>query len=199
MTNRKPSKKLQATAYHEAGHAVAAIHHYVKLHKVTIVPTADGSASGHIITGTLHHFDPEPNTSAKARDEAERLMIMLLAGGVAESRFRGRHNWVGAKRDMHTVTNMSLDFYLHPEVNYAYRQFVLERARAFVAEPTFWKEITDLAEALLKSKTLTGKEATSVILAVNAPKPTRRPPRAHDKNTHPATSAHSGAIWGTVF
>jgi ATP-dependent Zn protease len=41
--------QLRATAYHEAGHAVAALHHNIKLRELSIVPSQAHNSLGHIL------------------------------------------------------------------------------------------------------------------------------------------------------
>lgn len=73
----------EATAYHEAGHVVAAWRQGLKFHRVTIIPTAhfDGSVvHDNPLRGVRLEYD---NTSDRARFGAEKAMLVCLAGPAA--------------------------------------------------------------------------------------------------------------------
>ena len=90
MTYRK-SKALEATAYHEAGHAVMAWFLNVRVDKVSISPERD--SLGHcshekIVRGR----NPELDDSPRSRDQKEKEILVALAGGIAQRLFN-RRSW----------------------------------------------------------------------------------------------------------
>ena len=68
----------EATAYHEAGHALVAFLVGAKVHKVTIVPGKGYGAMTHISSpaAKCRHYDASPRT----RDKVERAIMISLAG-----------------------------------------------------------------------------------------------------------------------
>src|SRR6185437_15760265 len=87
-----PSRKMEAVAYHEAGHAVAALLLHRPLRYVTIVPDKARGTLGHDLT-------------PRRRTILEREIMVLLAGEVAEREFRGWHNRVGSRSDYEKAHN----------------------------------------------------------------------------------------------
>jgi cell division protease FtsH len=100
LVMREEERRL--TAYHEAGHAVCAIH--VKgndpLHKVTIVPR--GRALG--LAFTL----PEDDRVSVTREQIEARLVMAYGGRVAEEIIFGRnHVTTGAASDIQQATGIA--------------------------------------------------------------------------------------------
>ncbi len=100
LVMREEERRL--TAYHEAGHAVCAIH--VKgndpLHKVTIVPR--GRALG--LAFTL----PEDDRVSVTREQIEARLVMAYGGRVAEEIIFGRdHVTTGASSDIQQATGIA--------------------------------------------------------------------------------------------
>jgi ATP-dependent Zn protease len=90
-------KSVELTAYHEAGHAVAAVALGVGAVYASIIPDPVQGTLGH----TKHRPWPGPPPDMdwdRVRRHAEPRIILALAGVVAEKRRHGRrHNWVGAR------------------------------------------------------------------------------------------------------
>ncbi len=83
------NKRLEPTAYHEAGHAVAAFFHSVGLKWVSIVPR-DGSL-GHVRHNPLFRTNaPDWDDSNRTRNRLETLVFVCLAGTEAQRRFAPR-------------------------------------------------------------------------------------------------------------
>ena len=77
--SKRSTAQVEATAYHEAGHAVIAYVLGYRPQCVTIVPTVD--TAGHIIhTNPLHGFQLNPDTSDEARLRIESLITICFAG-----------------------------------------------------------------------------------------------------------------------
>jgi hypothetical protein len=87
--SKRSAAQVEATAYHEAGHAVIAYVLGYRPQCVTIVPTAD--TAGHIIhTNPLHGFQLNPDTSDEARLRIESLITICFAGPIAQKRYNPR-------------------------------------------------------------------------------------------------------------
>jgi Peptidase family M41 len=102
------AKQLRATAYHEAGHALADWRlNAAPIRRVSIVPGED--TLGHVLNRKLaltdaHIYDLSP----RVRDRLERLIVSALAGGEAEKLVTGRRNHRGAASDYGSATNLAL-------------------------------------------------------------------------------------------
>jgi cell division protease FtsH len=100
MVMTEDERKL--TAYHEAGHALVALHapKHDPLHKVTIIPR--GRALG--LTMSL----PEKDRYGYAKQELESNIAMAFGGRVAEEMIFGPENvTTGAASDIHQATNLA--------------------------------------------------------------------------------------------
>jgi hypothetical protein len=88
LTKRSKSQ-IEATAYHEAGHAVIAFLLGYRPQSVTIVPTFD--TAGHIIQDNpLHGFQLDLDGSDEARLRVETVITICFAGPIAQKRYNPR-------------------------------------------------------------------------------------------------------------
>src|SRR3990170_4851648 len=86
---RKPSR-LERTAYHEAGHAVAAYKLRRRISRVSIVPDPEDGTLGHCSYSQLwNDFNPEIYDDSKTTQRLETLILTALAGVAAEPRLSG--------------------------------------------------------------------------------------------------------------
>src|SRR5437899_2222762 len=97
---KQPTRALEATAYHEAGHAVAAVEFNLGLRMATIEPEEDSLGHDHIGHPPAHcYWDKEAFNEYRARRYAEAGIQMDFAGHIAECRFLGkralRYTWSG--------------------------------------------------------------------------------------------------------
>ena len=100
MVMSEDEKKL--TAYHEAGHAIVALHvpKHDPLHKVTIIPR--GRALG--VTMSL----PERDALSMSRVQLESKIAMAFGGRIAEKLIFGNENvTTGAANDIRQATSMA--------------------------------------------------------------------------------------------
>jgi cell division protease FtsH len=100
MVMSEDEKKL--TAYHEAGHAIVALHvpKHDPLHKVTIIPR--GRALG--LTMSL----PERDALSQSKVELESKIAMAFGGRIAEKIIFGDENvTTGASSDIRMATSMA--------------------------------------------------------------------------------------------
>jgi ATP-dependent Zn protease len=73
----KRPTKLERTAYHEAGHAVAAYSLRWKIIEVSIVPDPD--SLGHVTRTPLKDFHPDDDTRFSTLRKGEKEIILYLA------------------------------------------------------------------------------------------------------------------------
>ncbi len=163
-TALRPSK-LERTAYHEAGHAVAAYDQRRRISRVSIIPDSEEGTLGHCSYSQFWKgFDPELNYNSKTRPRIETLIICSLAGHAAEAKHSGRNNWVGSKADRLNALDMAL--YIASgggkELQY-YWNWMWERTKGLLPKPFYWDAIEALAAELLQRREIGGQKARNII------------------------------------
>ena len=95
-----PERQRKLTAYHEAGHAIAAraLPEHEPVHQVTIIPR--GQAGGMTI------YLPEEDTAHYSKKYMEEQLVTLLGGRVAEALMLGDIS-TGASNDLQRATTMA--------------------------------------------------------------------------------------------
>jgi hypothetical protein len=164
MPRSMPSKRavrhtsrLERTAYHEAGHAIACIKLKRPFKQVTIIPK--DNSLGHLQPHDKpKSIQPEVETSGRTRSWLEREILITLAGLASENRFAGRHNWRGAGGDFRDAVDIATYLYFEPRLIEKYLSFKIEEAKCFVAAERVWDEIVAVAAALLRRKTLSARD-----------------------------------------
>lgn len=157
-------RRLEATAYHEAGHVVACLELGRAFRSVTILP-GDG------YLGCVH-YRPWPKSIketgyADGRTERwlERQALIALAGPAAEARFVGRYDHRAAGRDYDHLLDIALSLYGDEDVASKYWAFIRARAKQFVKHPHHWIQIEVLAAELVIRQTLSFRQAKEVCRA----------------------------------
>ncbi len=150
------SRRLKATAFHEAGHAVAHFSLGRRIDRVSIVPTEGGEVLGHVRgrvlpRSVLEHGQLETTRDLKA---AEDSIIATLAGPIAEAKWTGRRNLVGASSDHEQVANLAIGLWADEDVASTYVAFLEARARRLV--DGLWYLIEALVNELLAKRALSG-------------------------------------------
>jgi len=151
---------LLRVAHHEAGHAVASLFLMQRFRYVTIEPSED--AFGHVMHWPLPPtFRPDISVTPRGRSLIDSHVTILFAGGIAEKRFAGRHNYAGSKYDRNAAIDLAahvcgpgkaLEFYLK------WRHQIAEDLISFR-----WVHVQKLARALVKKPRLTFAEANDVV------------------------------------
>jgi hypothetical protein len=158
-------KTLESIAYHEAGHAVAALQLKVGIGRrgVSIVPNEDWSGFVHTLKGFSGR--PDIERTGQMRLGAEKRAIISFAGEAAQRRFRPmsvrRHHAAIDRR--HAIDLMNYFVGSTRELE-AYLEWLRIRAESFVASPFNWKRIEAVAAALMARKRLTAGEAKEICL-----------------------------------
>ena len=161
IKRREHSKRIERTAYHEAGHAVASYHLHVAFSFITIIPEED--SLGHIKHPKLNNFDPECDNSLKIVDRTERRILVFFAGQVAERRFANRHNWKGSGGDWESAVNLASCLAGNNEVLQAYVNYLWARAKNLFDLPWLWAAVEAVANELLIRKKM-GSQLTRKII-----------------------------------
>jgi ATP-dependent Zn protease len=170
MSKRKPTKssrKLRvserATAYHEAGHAVAAFFLNLSIGRrgVTIVPNKQEHTLGAAHVLRQLRANPEYAMPPRTHVRIEKIAVMCLAGDAAERKFSPRRKF-GGEQDIRNAVDL-LDYLSgSQQITQARLKVADLEARQFVK--LHWKQIVAVAKALLKHKTLTAQQVREVIL-----------------------------------
>jgi hypothetical protein len=85
--------------------------------------------------------------------------MVAFAGGIAEARFRGRKNRVGAKEDRLWAFDLASSLCGDDRETSAYLNWLFARARNLVLSSNCWPGAERLAAELLARQTLNGREA----------------------------------------
>ena len=158
------SKSVHSTAYHEAGHAVAAWDQELRFRHVTIKPSGD--SLGHILHHKHKMRNIDSDVSERNRMLTERYVLVSLAGYCAERKFNPHgirsYSW---KSDRDNAVDL-LDYFADSEDELRlYLRLMLCRASNMMEKPFHWRALECLADALVERQTLRGTEATEVIFA----------------------------------
>jgi hypothetical protein len=159
--------QLRATAYHEAGHAVVALHRGDRTpRRVTIV------RKGGILGSVTHaawgrRFRPDVDLTPRRIRQLQASIDTLLAGVIAERRGTGRRqNWAGATSDLNRAVGLAdylnsssrqVDLYL------AWRQQCVRDQVEIL-----WPDIERVAGALLARSNLDGDELRQIVFPARA-------------------------------
>lgn len=158
------SKKLECTAYHEAGHAVAAYRQHLRFRYVTIKPDENDDSLGHLLHRAFDkRFRPDIALTPKMVESIEKHIVNCFAGPIAEKKFTGRWNHTGASSDNAAAANLASYVHGHPKVIEAYLAYLHEAAAALVELDQNWQAITAVAVALPERSTLKRSEVIEAI------------------------------------
>ncbi len=157
---------LEATAYHEAGHAVAAHLLHTGLRSVTIVPNKAEDTAGETLTGLGGRFKGQPDVeiTPAIRDWLERRIRVSMAGDIAQRRYspRSRRAWHGQADRQHAV-NLASYVTGGGKALELYLGWLPESTVNLLALPHVWTVVEAVADALLEHRTLGRKRLLSVI------------------------------------
>jgi hypothetical protein len=169
--------QLEAVAYHEAGHAVAAWLLNIPLRKVTIVP--EGDALGYVlrcgvafpkrVREAFEFGGMSDRDEAWAYYIAERHAVYCIAGNEAQNRFNPR-----SVRNCHSKSDRKsalagLCRLADSKAIPLYWRILKMRAEKLFDNPSNWKAVKALAETLMERKTLSGDEALEIVRLATGP------------------------------
>lgn len=152
---------LKSTAYHEAGHAVAAWWLHLRFKKVSIRPDSD--SLGRLVHRKFKAADnPECNSSARIQLLMEKHAICALAGREAQRKFNPRSiRSYHHRSDYGQVIEYLSCRVADGEEIRLWARLLVHRANALI---TFrWPAVKAVATALLERKTLTEQEVRDTI------------------------------------
>ncbi len=136
---------LEAAAYHEAGHAVAARRVGVRTKILSII--ADETSAGRHIRGPyVSGTNPEYDDSPRMQRRLENMALVCLASPAAQRRFNPKgFRRAHAESDYHQAFDLLSYLTADNELLSAYFNLIDLRARKLVAQSSVWACITNLA------------------------------------------------------
>ena len=162
MMRAKPKRRTtleEQTAYHEAGHFVAA---YVgkksaAIRRLSIVP--EGDTLGHVVPFPTPSFRPDIDPPLQRVVDT---IVTYLAGSAAERRFAGRLlDHEGSAQDYSSAVSLGMHVVTADRELELFVNWLDERAAEVI--DVHWWAVTGVAKELLRRKKMTGKEAREVI------------------------------------
>jgi hypothetical protein len=175
-------KTLQATAYHEAGHAVLAREFGISIDHVTIVPNEAANSLGHVLRASTSDWEHDLRTEGDVEPAQWGPMfqhvVQSLAGCVAEAKFTGRHNYQGAHSDRVSVYDALTAIAAEEQERRALFKWLWVRTENHLARPRVWAQVEAVAHALLEQQTLTAEQFNDVCMdALQIPRSQRIQPK----------------------
>lgn len=186
MSDRDPVE-IESTAYHEAGHAAAALILRVEFSSATIIPGVC-EITGEAYGGTVLTLPPKPKgipvfrqnrfsgdfdfrsekevkklTTRRSKAEAEKDILVFFSGYVADSRRGLSTNPIGgAVRDFDNATDLIHKHF--PKDKDPMKRFsdFLHRSKLLINTPENWLLVAALASALIERRTISGDEAKAI-------------------------------------
>jgi hypothetical protein len=138
----------EATAYHEAGHAVVALALGRPVHRVSI--RADRAYLGRCQFGKSGWRPSE--------DWLEREILIALAGLAAEARHTGTYPWDAAGHDRQYVRRLAVERAGTRQAERLERR-LLAKAEHLLAKEGYWRAVELIAAELLRRGAISGRAA----------------------------------------
>jgi hypothetical protein len=158
---RSPRASLEAVTYHEAGHAVMA---HVQRRRIKSVSV--GKCAGSPRKITAHPLSNWFKSDASPA-QAERQILILFAGQIAQNLFTGKRNSRGG--DFPQARMLASHIASEETELNAFLRWIWIRARNILREPSNWAAVKALAQALRTEnevrglRTVGGTQAKSII------------------------------------
>jgi ATP-dependent Zn protease len=160
--DQRHSREREATAFHEAGHAVAAYALGRAFTRVSIRP--NGHTSGRCsFRPPGDWFRPDIRIDSSTRNGLEERIIISLAGPEAEARFRGDYDRHAAQEDIDRALDHACYMTDDPLEASAYIEWLRLRTTNLMKRPGFWSTVKVLAERLLQEGEVTYRSAKGLL------------------------------------
>ena len=138
----------EATAYHEAGHAVVALSLGRPVQRVTILPTGTHLGRCEFGKGAFRPSD----------DWLECQILISLGGIAAEARHTGNYDWGGASRDRQHVRRLAVERAGERRAERLERR-LLAKVEHLLAQEKHWRAVELIAGELLRCGAISGRTA----------------------------------------
>jgi ATP-dependent Zn protease len=136
----------EATAYHEAGHAVVALAVGRPVHRVSVLPNRERLGVCEFRKGV---FRP-------TKDWLEEEILISLAGIAAEARHTGAYAWDEAGRDLRYVRRLAIQRAGDRQAERLERR-LLAKAENLLADDELWRAVELIAAELLRLGSISGR------------------------------------------
>ena len=160
---------MRRIAYHEAGHAVAAwwCGHLKKRDYVTIIPDTVAGSLGHLRNPPrfIREMERTAGNIGRAVLQAEKFVVVCLAGNAASCRYRGskRRYLAGGRNDREQAVEVLSHLSGSNEELKAYFHLLQIRAENLIAR--CWPEVESVAARLVTERKLTSDQIREICLS----------------------------------
>ncbi len=136
----------EATAYHEAGHAVVALALGRPVHRVSVLPNRERLGVCEFGKGV---FRP-------TKDWLEQEILISLGGIAAEARKTGNYAWAEAGRDLRYVRRLAIQRAGERQAERLERR-MLAKAENLLADEELWRAVELIASQLVQLGSVSGR------------------------------------------
>ncbi|HJZ55405.1 MAG TPA: hypothetical protein VKE74_10625 [Gemmataceae bacterium] len=143
-----PTQYDEATAYHEAGHAVVALALDRPVHRVSVLPGRE----------LLGKCEFGKGVSRPTDDWLEREILISLAGMAAEARHTGTYDRAAAGRDLRLARRLAVQRAGQRQADRLERR-LLAKTENLLFDDGHWHAVELIAAELLKLGTISGRAA----------------------------------------
>jgi len=156
---RQVYTELEATAYHEAGHALTAYTLRIRIVRVSIQPNEREGSLGHLQYSSK--MDALPRELVQ--DRLTRIVRVLMSGLVAERLFTGKENLPGASSDLAIIDSIVPHLWAADQAEGALRN-LWQITEQSLKDARAWARVSKLADHLLDiSPTVDGRRAMALL------------------------------------
>jgi hypothetical protein len=155
--------KLERAAYHEAGHAVASYLVHRRLACVSIIPNPVDNTLGRCEYRNLATFKPGGPLTGRFRAQIEKLIIVLLAGAIAERLKTGRIYRKGSDDDMKQAYDAAMCLFDEEKEARAFVDWLWEHTRNILDYEPHWAAVEALARELTERRFIGERLARQII------------------------------------
>jgi ATP-dependent Zn protease len=170
---RSPMQDL-ATAYHEAGHAVASLALGIRVRSASIVPNRESAIDGYVRSQKIGRNTARniewADRFTRSRLQAEKRVMVWMAGELAQRRFNPRSvRSYHASMDREEIVDMLMR-YARPRLSEAidvtsHYKLLKEWTAELLDEN--WILVEAVANALVKRRTLSGSEMRNIVFVAS--------------------------------
>ena len=138
----------EATAFHEAGHAVVALALGRPVHRVSVLPNRERLGQCEFGKGRVRPTE----------DWIEREMLIALGGLAAEARHLGAYGWEEAGRDLRYVRRLAVQRAGERGAERLERR-MLAKTENILADEGHWRAVELIAAELMRHGVISGRAA----------------------------------------
>ena len=146
------SMNPEATAYHEAGHAVIALLLGRSIQRLSILPKLE----------SLGRCEFQKGRGISSSDWLERDILISLAGLAAEAKHSGEYSWDGAARDLQSVRRLAIQRAGERQAERLQKR-LLAKVEHLLAQPENWRAVELIAAELLRCETISGRAVVHLV------------------------------------